>query len=106
MDYEVFLLTRIEEEYSLSKNTKKATVKALSRTGRLITSGAIILFFTFVALGGVPVVDVKILSTGLAVGIIIDATIVRGVLAPALVALFNKANWWFPDFMKKLLFIH
>ena len=105
MDYEVFLLTRIEEEYAISKNTKKATVKALSRTGRLITSGSIILFFTFVALGGVPVVDVKILSTGLAVGIIIDATIVRGVLAPALVALFNKANWWIPTFLKKLLFI-
>jgi RND superfamily putative drug exporter len=61
------------------------------------------LFFAFVALGGVPVTDVKILSTGLAVGIILDATIVRGILASALVALFGEFNWWLPDWLARLL---
>ena len=57
------------------------------------------------ALGGVPVTDVKILSTGLAAGIIIDATIVRGVLAPALVALLGQANWWLPRPAARLLHV-
>jgi RND superfamily putative drug exporter len=96
MDYEVFILTRIREEYAASGVTREAVVEGISRTGRLVTSGALILFFAFVALGGVPVTDVKVLSTGLAAGIILDATIVRGVLAPALVALLDRANWWFP----------
>jgi RND superfamily putative drug exporter len=96
MDYEVFILTRIREEYGRSGDTRTAVVEGISRTGRLVTSGALILFFSFVALGGVPVTDVKVLSTGLAAGIIVDATLIRGVLAPALVALLDQANWWFP----------
>lgn len=96
MDYEVFILSRIREEYLVSGDTTQATVAGLGYTGRLVTSGALILFFAFVALATVPVVDVKILATALAAGIIIDATIVRGVLAPALVALLDKANWWNP----------
>jgi RND superfamily putative drug exporter len=103
MDYEVFILTRIREEYGKSGDTGSAVVEGISRTGRLVTSGALILFFAFVALGGVPVTDVKVLSTGLAAGIIIDATIIRGVLAPALVALLDRANWWFPKPLANLL---
>ena len=82
MDYEVFILTRINEEYTATGDTGQAVVSGIGRTGRLVTSGALILFLAFVALGGVPVTDVKILSTGLAAGIIIDATIIRGILAP------------------------
>jgi putative drug exporter of the RND superfamily len=67
------------------------------------TSGALILCLGFIVLGGVPVTDVKILSTGLAAGIIIDATVIRGVLAPALVALFGRANWWLPRPAARLL---
>ena len=70
---------------------------------RLVTSGALILCLAFIALGGVPVTDVKILSTGLAAGIIIDATIIRGVLAPALVTLLGRANWWLPRRAARLL---
>jgi RND superfamily putative drug exporter len=103
MDYEVFILTRIREEYLLGGDTRRAVVEGISRTGRLVTSGALILFFAFIALGGVPVTDVKVLSTGLAAGIIIDATIVRGVLAPALVALLDRANWWLPAGVARLL---
>ncbi len=96
MDYEVFILTRINEEYERTGDTNEAVVLGIGHTGRLVTSGALILCLAFIALGGVPVTDVKILSTGLAAGIIIDATIIRGVLAPALVALLGRFNWWMP----------
>ncbi|MFJ4869977.1 MMPL family transporter [Streptomyces sp. NPDC088757] len=96
MDYEVFLLSRIREEYDAGHDTDRATVQGVARTGRLVSSAALILFLAFVALSRVPTVEVKILATALALGIVIDATIVRGVLAPALVALLGPANWYFP----------
>jgi RND superfamily putative drug exporter len=96
MDYEVFLLSRIREEHDHGQDTDDATVHGLARTGRLVTSAALILFLAFIALSRVPTVDVKILATALALGIIIDATIVRGILAPALVAALGPANWWTP----------
>ncbi len=103
MDYEVFILTRIREEYDAGYDTRQATVRGIGHTGRLVTSGAIILCLAFIALGGVPQTDVKILSTGLAAGILIDATIIRGVLAPALVALLGRLNWWLPGWLARLL---
>lgn len=103
MDYEVFILTRINEEYGRGLSTDEAVVSGIGHTGRLVTSGALILCLAFVALGGVPQTDVKILSTGLAAGIILDATVIRGVLAPALVALLGRANWWMPPWAARLL---
>ncbi len=103
MDYEVFILTRINEEYEKTADTSQAVVRGIGHTGRLVTSGALILCLAFIALGGVPVTDVKILSTGLAAGIIIDATIIRGILAPALVALLGRFNWWLPAPAARLL---
>ena len=97
MDYEVFLLTRIREEHDHGHDTDDATRHGVARTGRLITSAAFILFLAFIALSRVPSTDVKILATALALGIIIDATIVRGILAPALVAALGPANWWTPS---------
>ena len=96
MDYEVFLLSRIREEHESGYDTDEAAVRGVARTGRLVTSAALILVFAFVSLSRVPSTDVKILATGLAFGIAIDATIVRGVLAPALVAALGRANWWLP----------
>jgi putative drug exporter of the RND superfamily len=96
MDYEVFLLSRIREEHDDGHGTDDATVRGIARTGRLVTSAALILFLAFIALSRVPDTDVKILATALALGIIIDATIVRGVLAPALVAALGDVNWWWP----------
>ncbi|GAA0268356.1 MMPL family transporter [Cryptosporangium japonicum] len=93
MDYEVFLLSRIREEHDDGLGTDEATVAGVARTGRLVTSAALILFLAFVSLAQVPTVEVKILATALALGILIDATIVRGVLAPALVAALGDANW-------------
>ncbi|MFI1584528.1 MMPL family transporter [Embleya sp. NPDC020630] len=103
MDYEVFILTRINEEYENGHSIDEAVVRGIGRTGRLVTSGALILFLAFVALGGVPQTDVKILSTGLAAGIILDATLIRGVLAPALVSLFGRLNWWMPAPVTRVL---
>jgi RND superfamily putative drug exporter len=96
MDYEVFLLSRIREEHDATGDTDRATVDGVARTGRLVSSAALILFLAFVSLSRVPATDVKILATALALGIVLDATLVRGVLAPALVAGLGRANWWFP----------
>jgi putative drug exporter of the RND superfamily len=96
MDYEVILLSRIREEHDDGHPTDAATVRGLARTGRLVTSAALILFLAFVSLAQVPTTEVKILATALALGIVIDATIVRGVLAPALVAALGRANWVSP----------
>ncbi|MFE2231903.1 MMPL family transporter [Streptomyces sp. NPDC059442] len=101
MDYEVFLLSRIREEYDISHDTDRAVVQGVARTGRLVSSAALILFLAFIALSRVPTVEVKILATALALGIIIDATIVRGVLAPTLVALLGPANWYFPARLRR-----
>ena len=101
MDYEVFILSRIREGHlgvgrERGMSTDQATVHGVAYTGRLVTSAALILFLAFVALSTVPVVDVKIFATTLAIGILLDATVVRGVLTPALVALLGKVNWWWP----------
>lgn len=96
MDYELFILSRIREGYDAGRSTADATIEGISFTGRLVTSAALILFLAFVALSTVPVVDVKIFATTLALGIVIDATVVRAVLTPALVALLGRANWWWP----------
>lgn len=96
MDYEVFILSRMRESYDKHGDTPRAVIDGISRTGRLVTSAALILFFAFIALGTVPVVDVKILATALALGIAIDALIVRALLAPALVTVLGNANWTLP----------
>ncbi|WP_268235491.1 MMPL family transporter [Gordonia jinhuaensis] len=101
MDYEVFLLSRIREAHDEGASTDDATVTGVARTGRLVTSAALILFLAFISLSQVPATDVKILATGLALGIILDATLVRGVLAPALVAALGDVNWWVPTWWPK-----
>ncbi|MYW02023.1 MMPL family transporter, partial [Streptomyces sp. SID3343] len=109
MDYEVFILTRIREAHvdlargGSADTTREAVVVGIGRTGRLVSSAALILFLAFVALSTVPVTDVRILATALAVGILVDATIVRGVLAPALVTVMSGANWWFPTILARIL---
>jgi len=103
MDYEVFILARMREEYDHSGDTDKAVVFGLARTGRLVTSAALILFLAFAAMASGPETDVKILATGLAAGILIDATIIRALLVPAVVSMFGRWNWWLPDGMARLL---
>jgi RND superfamily putative drug exporter len=103
MDYEVFILARIREEYDKTHDTDEAIIFGLGRTGRLVTSAALILFLAFGALASGPETDVKILATGLAAGILLDATVVRGVLVPALVSLFGRWNWWMPAGVARVL---
>jgi putative drug exporter of the RND superfamily len=103
MDYEVFILARIREEYDRTRDTDEAVVFGLARTGRLVTSAALILFLAFAALASGPETDVKILATGLAAGILVDATVVRALLVPAVVSLFGRWNWWLPPGMARLL---
>ena len=103
MDYEVFILSRVREEYDRLGSTDAAVVEGLARTGRLVTSAALILFLTFAALGSGPEVFLKVFATGLAAGIILDATVVRCLLVPALVSLFGRWNWWLPRLPARLL---
>jgi len=96
MDYEVFILTRVREEYERSGSTDAAVIEGLGRTGRLVTSAALILFLSFASLASAPDTDIKVLATGLGIGILLDATLVRALLLPALVSLLGRLNWWFP----------
>jgi len=96
MDYEVFILTRVREERDRTASTTAAVVGGLGRTGRLVTGAALILFFAFAALSTAPETDVKVMATALGAGILLDATVVRALLVPALVALFGRWNWWLP----------
>jgi len=103
MDYEVFLLARMREEYDATGSTTTAVVRGIGRTGRLVTSAALILFLAFMALASGPNVSVKIIATGLAAGILLDATVIRMLLVPALVSLFGRWNWWLPVPMARML---
>ena len=103
MDYEVFILARMREEYDKSGSTHTAVVEGLGRTGRLVTCAALILFLAFIALASAPGTDIKVLATALGVGILIDATIVRALLVPALVSLLGEWNWWLPAWLAKPL---
>jgi len=103
MDYEVFILARMREEYDITGDTDEAVVFGLGRTGRLVTSAALILFLAFSAMASGPGTDIKILATGLAAGILIDATVIRALLVPAVVSMFGRWNWWLPDGAARLL---
>jgi RND superfamily putative drug exporter len=103
MDYEVFILSRVREEYDNTADTNEAVVRGIGRTGRLVTSAALILFLAFMSLASSPGTQVKVLATGLAAGILLDATVIRALLVPAAVSLFGKANWWLPDRFARLL---
>ena len=103
MDYEVFILSRIREEYDAARSTNEAVIEGVGRTGRLVTSAALILFLAFAALASGPGTDLKTLATGLGFGILLDATIVRAVLVPSLVSLFGSWNWYLPAIVAKIL---
>ena len=103
MDYEVFILARMREEFDRGGSTDGAVVRGIGRTGRLVTSAALILFLAFVSMSSGPQTDVKVFATGLAAGILLDATIIRALLVPAIVSLFGRWNWWLPPRPAKLL---
>ena len=105
MDYEVFILARMREEYDKTGDTNEAVVAGLGRTGRLVTGAAMILFLSFLALASSPGTDIKVFATALGIGILLDATVVRALLVPALVSLFGKWNWWLPSWAAKPMMV-
>jgi RND superfamily putative drug exporter len=105
MDYEVFMLTRMREAYDETGDTNAAVALGLARTGKLVTSAALILMFAFFVLSSSPGVDIKQFGIGLAAGIIFDATIIRALLVPALMRLLGRWNWWLPKRAAKVLLV-
>jgi putative drug exporter of the RND superfamily len=103
MDYEVFILSRMREEYDRTGSTKLAVVRGIGRTGRLVTSAALILFLAFTAMGSGPSTDVKMFATAMATGILIDATVIRALIVPAVILLMGRWNWWLPHVPARLL---
>jgi RND superfamily putative drug exporter len=93
----------MREEYDETGSTSEAVATGLGRTGRLVTSAALILFFSFAAMASAPGTDIKVFATALGAGILIDATVVRALLVPALVSLFGKWNWWLPGWAAKVM---
>jgi RND superfamily putative drug exporter len=103
MDYEVFILSRIREGYDRTGSTRQGIIEGVSRTGRLVTSAALILFFALGSLSVANDVTVREIAAGLAAGVILDAVVVRMLLLPALVSLFGDWNWWIPRRAGRLL---
>jgi putative drug exporter of the RND superfamily len=103
MDYEVFMLTRIREEYDSSHDTPDAIALGLARTGKLVTSAALVLCLAFFVLSTSPGTDIKQFGIGLSAGVIFDATVIRALLVPSLMKLLGRWNWWFPRPVAKLL---
>jgi RND superfamily putative drug exporter len=103
MDYEVFILSRMREEYDRTGSTSTAVVQGLGRTGRLVTSAALILFLAFGSLAAAPQPEIKMFATGLGLGVLLDATVIRALLLPAFVAVMGRWNWWLPGWLDRLL---
>jgi putative drug exporter of the RND superfamily len=103
MDYEVFLISRIREEYLKDGNTRRAIADGLAKTARVITAAAAIMVVVFLAFLAAPDVFLKLFGIGLASAIFLDATIVRMVLVPAVMQLLGDRNWWIPDWLERIL---
>jgi RND superfamily putative drug exporter len=102
MDYEVFLLSRIKEEYDRSGDNDLAVAMGLERTGRLVTAAALLLSITFFAFATSGVTFIKLFGLGLAVAVLVDAFVVRSMLVPALMKLAGDWNWWAPGPLRRL----
>lgn len=106
MDYELFLLSRIKEEHLAGKGTIESVATGLQRSARIISAAAVLLaivFATFITSG---VTSIKMMGLGIAFAILLDATVVRGLLVPALMRLFGEANWWAPKSLKRFSLKH
>jgi RND superfamily putative drug exporter len=102
MDYEVFLLSRIKEEHDRTGDNVHSVATGLEKTGRLVTAAAVLLSVTFLAFGTSGVTFIKVFGLGLALAVVMDATLVRGVLVPAFMRLAGSANWWAPGPLRRL----
>ena len=103
MDYEVFLLSRIREEFVRGGDSHQSVVDGLAATARVITSAALIMISVFAAFLLTPDLEVKMFAVGLSVAVLVDATIVRMIFVPSSMALMGDANWWLPGWLDRLL---
>jgi RND superfamily putative drug exporter len=103
MDYEVFLVSRIREEYLKDGDTRRAVADGLAKTARVITAAAAIMVVVFLSFVASSEVFLKLFGIGLAAAIFLDATVVRMVLVPAVMQLLGKYNWWIPQWLERVL---
>jgi RND superfamily putative drug exporter len=102
-DYEIFLLSRVQENYRRTGNTERAVAQGLQQTAGTISTAALILVATFGSLAVSSVETLKEMGIGLAVGVFLDATLVRLLLVPASMQLFRAGNWWIPAWLDRIL---
>jgi putative drug exporter of the RND superfamily len=105
MDYEVFMVSRMREAYDETGQTKESIALGLARTGKLVTSAALVLMFAFFVLSTSPGTDIKQFGIGLAAGIIFDATVIRALLVPSIMAIAGRWNWWLPQPLARVLLV-
>jgi putative drug exporter of the RND superfamily len=105
MDYEVFMVSRMREAYDETGRTTDSIALGLARTGKLVTSAALVLMFAFFVLSTSPGTDIKQFGIGLAAGIIFDATVIRALLVPSIMRVAGRWNWWFPQPLARLLLV-
>ena len=106
MDYELFLLSRIREEHLAGKSNVESVAVGLQRSARIITAAAVLLAVVFAAFITSGVTSIKSMGFGVALAVILDASIVRGLLVPALMRLFGERNWWAPKWMQRFTLHH
>jgi putative drug exporter of the RND superfamily len=102
MDYEVFLLSRIKEEYDRTGDNERSVALGLERTGRIVTAAAVLISVVFLAMGTSSVRFIKLFGIGMTLAVLMDAFVIRGTLVPAFMRLAGRANWWLPDFLKAI----
>jgi RND superfamily putative drug exporter len=102
MDYEVFLLSRIKEEHDRGADNVSSVARGLEKTGGLVTAAAALMAIVFVAMGTSQVSFIKLFGLGLALAVVMDATLIRGALVPAFMRLAGNANWWAPAPLKRI----
>jgi putative drug exporter of the RND superfamily len=102
MDYEVFLLSRIKEEHDRTGDNTASVAMGLERTGRIVTAAAVLLSVTFVAMATSGITFIKLFGLGLALAVVMDATVIRATLVPAFMRLAGEANWWAPAFLRRV----
>jgi putative drug exporter of the RND superfamily len=102
MDYEVFLLSRIKEEYDRTGDNERSVALGLERTGRIVTAAALLIAVVFIAMASARVSFIKLFGIGLALAVLMDAFLIRATLVPAFMRLAGGANWWAPRWLRRV----
>ena len=103
MDYEVFIVSRMRESWDHVPDNARAVAHGLERTGRIITAAAVIMMAAFLGFAGGRIASLQMLGIGLALAVLLDATVVRAVLVPSFMAVFGRYNWWLPGRIARLV---